>query len=212
MRERDRENLARFAGRGTIALLLVAVAAAGCSKETTTVERVDQLVNDGWKLFQNENYSDALDTFDEALTELLDYPPALHGRGWCLAYLGEYAEARLTFGTAKEYDPSNPDIWAGGTFVFAALADYDETVYWGETALGAQYELSGNFTWSFSQRTEITHVHLRLVLARAYWSRGSLTQCRDQLAVIEPDTEHGETAQALLDDLTRLFAIYAAPF
>ncbi|GEM_PF-1360281 len=196
----------------TALLLLALTALGGCSKETTTVERVDQLVNDGWKLFGSEQYTEALDKFDEALVELLDYPPALHGRGWCLAYLGEFGEARLAFGTAKEFDSSDPDIWAGGTFVFAALNDDDETVFWGETALYVQNRKNGNYEWEFSKRPEITHLHLRLVMARAYWARGSWTQCVDQLDVIEPDVEHGITAQALLDDLSRLFAIYAAPF
>ncbi len=194
-------------------VILVGGTLTGCGKKgPTRLDEVDRLINEGWELFAGEQYTQALARFDDALAELSQYPDALHGRGWSLAYLGQFNDARTALVTAKELSFDDPDIWAGGAFVFSALGNQDQVVFWAETAFGAQEEISGTTQWVFSRNKSITHIHLRLVLAKAYLVRGSYVQCSDQLDIIEPGISHGGSAQILLDDLSRLTAQYGSPF
>jgi tetratricopeptide (TPR) repeat protein len=185
----------------------------GCGdKGPTRLDEVDRLLNEGWALFASEQYTDALAKFDEALDTLSDEPDAHHGRGWSLAYLDRFYDARTALVAAKELSLNDPDIWAGGAFVFSAIGDQDQVVFWAETAFGVHEEESGTTQWVFSRNTAITHIHLRLVLAKAYWSRGSYGQCADQLDIIEPGVTHGGSIQELFDDLARLTAQHGSPF
>lgn len=190
---------------------LIMLPACG-KKSPTRVEEVDRLTEEGWKLFGQENYTDALAKFDEALDNLSQHADALHGKGWTLAYLGEFHDARLSLVTAKEFNGNNPDIWAGGAFVYSVLNEQDRVVFWAETALGAQALIDENRDWVFTRKSSITHIHLRLVLAKAYWVRGSYLQCSEQLDRIETDVTHSQTAQELLDDLQRLSLLHTSPF
>ena len=205
---------ARSASPVLAGLLIVAGSLlGGCgTKGPSSISAVEKLVKEGWTLFSNEAYTDALVKFDEALETLSQTPDALHGRGWCLAYLGQFNEARNALVSAKELSLDDPDIWAGGAFVYSALNDQDQVVFWAETAFGVQQSLSQSVQWTFSRKSAITHIHLRLVLAKAYWARGSYTQCIDQLDVIEPGVTHGGSAQVLFDDLARLTALHGSPF
>ncbi|MFC1500648.1 tetratricopeptide repeat protein [Candidatus Zixiibacteriota bacterium] len=198
-------------------IVLLAIFAGGslssCGKKgPTRVDEVDRLINEGWQLFASEQYTEALAKFDDALLELSQHPDALHGRGWSLAYLEQFNDARIAFVNAKELSFDNPDIWAGGAFVYSALGDQDQVVYWAEIALGTQAEITGAGQWVFSKNDAITHIHLRLVLAKAYWVRGSYVQCGEQLDIIESGVSHGGSAQLLLDDLSRLTALNGSPF
>lgn len=190
----------------------VVLPACGKKKSPTRVEEVDRLTEEGWKLFGQENYTDALAKFDAALDHLSEHADALHGRGWTLAFLGEFHEARTSLVSAKDYNSNDPDIWAGGAFVYSVLNDQDRVVYWAETSLGTYALNNDSGNWVFSRRTSITHIHLRLVLAKAYWVRGSYLQCSQQLDVVEPDVTHTEVPQELLVDLQRLSLLYTSPF
>lgn len=182
-----------------LAVVLLALPACGSKKNPTRSDRAAELVAQGWQRFAAEDYSGALEKFEEALGELSEYPEALTGKGWALAFLGDFPEARLALVAAKERRGRDPDIWAGGAFVYAALGDYDQVVLWAESALGL------NATWEFSRRTSINHRHIRYVLAVAYWYRGSYHQCRQQLDILEPGVVHDPDPQSLLADLQRLF-------
>ncbi len=216
------QNRERISGRSrslplVIVLASLVIIAGGMltscgNKGPTRLDEVDRLINEGWAFFANEQYTEALASFDDALLELSQHPDALHGRGWSLAYLGQFNDARTALVTAKELSFDDPDIWAGGAFVFSALGNQDEVVYWAEIALGTQADISGTTQWVFSRNSAITHIHLRLVLAKAYWVRGSFVQCGDQLDIIEPGISHGGSAQLLLDDLSRLTALNGSPF
>ncbi|MFC1628466.1 tetratricopeptide repeat protein [Gemmatimonadota bacterium] len=186
---------------------------ASCgNKGPTRIDEVDRLINEGWNYFASQQYTEALASFDDALLELSQHPDALHGRGWSLAYLGQFADARTALVTAKELSFDDPDIWAGGAFVFSALGNQDQVVYWAEIALGTQTAISESTPWVFSRNVAITHIHLRLVLAKAYWVRGSFIQCGEQLDIIEPGISHGGSSHLLLDDLSRLTALNGSPF
>jgi len=194
-------------------LILTGSLLGGCGdKGPTRTSEVDKLIDAGWALFSAEQYTEALSSFDDALELLSQSPGALHGRGWSLAYLGRFNEARNAFVSAKELSLDDPDIWAGGAFVYSAIRDQDQVVFWAETAFGVQDLVGGSAQWSFSRNTAITHIHLRLVLAKAYWTRGGYTQCIDQLDIIEPGISHGGGAQMLFDDLARLTAQHGSPF
>ncbi|MFC1529460.1 tetratricopeptide repeat protein [Gemmatimonadota bacterium] len=194
-------------------LILTGSLLGGCgNKGPTSVSEVEKLVKQGWVLFSSEEYTDALVKFDEALEILSQTPDAHHGRGWSLAYLGRFNEARNALVAAKELSLDDPDIWAGGAFIYSALGDQVQVVFWAETAFGVQEQVSQTTQWTFIRNTAITHIHLRLVLAKAYWTNGAYTQCINQLDTIEPGISHGGSAQVLFDDLARLTAQYGSPF
>ncbi len=194
-------------------LILTGSLLGGCGdKGPTRTSEVDKLVAAGWAFFSSAQYTEALAKFDDALGLLSQTPDAHHGRGWSLAYLGRFNEARNALVSAKELSLDDPDIWAGGAFVYSALGDQDQVVFWAETAFGVQELESETIQWTFRRNTAITHIHLRLVLAKAYWTRGGYAQCIDQLDTIEPGISHGGSAQMLFDDLARLTAQHGSPF
>jgi len=194
-------------------LILAGGLLGGCGdKGPTRTSEVDKLVEAGWGLFSNKQFTEALAKFDEALELLSQTPDAHHGRGWSLAYLARFNEARNALVAAKELSLDDPDIWAGGAFVYSAIGDQDQVVFWAETAFGVQESVSETVPWTFARNADITHIHLRLVLAKAYWTRGAYIQCSDQLDIIEPTITHGGTAQVLFGDLARLTALYGSPF
>ncbi len=201
--------------------VIVAVAVAsvlvltGCSKKQnpTRPSEAASLSQQGWELFAQEDYYGALAKFDKALDLISEHPDANHGRAWTLAFLGRFNEARYTIVLARDLDRGNPDVWAGGAFIYSVLNNRDEVVSWAETALTLNKKISGEgSSWSFSKRSTITHLHLRWVLAEAYLNRGSYSQCAVQLDIIESGVEHSVDPQSLLADLQRLYSSLSPPF
>ncbi len=199
----------------TIAVTAAVMITAGCGKKKgpTRPEEARSLAEEGWRLFAQEDFTGALAKFDEALELLAEHPDANHGRGWTLAYLGDFNEARFALVMAKDLDRDNPDVWAGGAFVFSALNNQDEVVYWAESTIFWNEEAYGSDDeWSFSKRPSITHLHLRWVLAKAHLARGSYAQCAQQLDILESGVQHSLDPQSLLADLLRLYSQFPSPF
>jgi len=189
--------------------------AAGCGKKKgpTRPEEATALAEEGWALFTQEDYTGALEKFNAALDKIADHPDANHGRGWTLAYLGDFHEARFALVRATNLDEDNPDPWAGGAFVYSVMGNQDEVVVWAENALIWDMQNYGfGHEWRFTRRPSITHLHLRWVLAQAYLSRGSYAQCAAQLDILEPSVEHGLDPQSLLADLLALYSLFPSPF
>jgi tetratricopeptide (TPR) repeat protein len=199
-----RTPIPRF-GVGALVLLAL-VFAAGCSRKSPTrATEAEKYTRAGWDLFADEDYEGALEQFDLALEELSEYQPAHLGRGWTLAFLRRFAEARFALVIARELDGNDIDAWAGGAFVYSQLNDHDRVVEWAETALALALLADPEHPWVFPHRKTITHVHLRWTLAQSYWYRGSWYQCSLQLDVIEPAISHGTDPQVLLAHLQRLW-------
>ena len=188
-----------------MALTLGLLLTVGCvgSKSPTRVDQANKYTRAGWALFTDEDYEGALEQFDLALVELSEYQPAHLGRGWTLAFLRDFEEARFALVTARELNYSDIDAWAGGAFVYSQLGDHDRVVEWAETTLGLALQAEQN--WVFQFRTQITHRHLRWTLAQSYWYRGSYVQCSLQLDQLETGISHGTDPQTLLGHLQRLW-------
>ena len=205
-------NLKRIIVVAAVALVLVLT---GCGKkqDPTRPSEAASLSQQGWELFALADYDGALAKFDEALELLSEHPDANHGRAWTLAFLGQFNEARFTIVLARDLDRSNPDVWAGGAFIFSVLDNQDEVVYWAEAALAWNADEFGEgVSWFFSKRSTINHLHLRWVLAEAFLNRGSYSQCAGQLDIIESGVEHSVDPQSLLADLQRLYSTLSPPF
>jgi tetratricopeptide (TPR) repeat protein len=188
-----------------MAVALSLLLPAGCvgRKSPTRAGEAEKYTRAGWARFTAEDYAGALEQFDLALVELSEYQPAHLGRGWALAFLRDFEEARFALVTAKELDAGDIDAWAGGAFVYSQLGNHDQAVEWAETALGLAYQAGQN--WVFQFRTSITHRHLRWTLAQSYWYRGSYLLCSRQLDVLETGLSHGTDPQTLLGHLQRLW-------
>ena len=200
-----------FAALMAVSLLLTA--GCGKKKDPTRPSEARTLSEQGWELFAQEDYAGALAKFDAALDLLSEHPDANHGRGWTLAYLGDFHESRFSLVLARDLDRDNPDVWAGGAFVFSALDIPDEVVFWAEEALAWDEEINGvGHNWSFSRKPSINHLHLRWVLAKAYLTRGSYSQCASQLDILESGVQHSTDPQSLLADLQRLYSLFPSPF
>lgn len=185
-------------------LLAVLLTVPGCSKKSnpTGPQIVANLTSEGWVFFEEGDYTSALAKFDEALGILSEYWEAHLGRGWTLAFMGEFEESRFALVTASELRNSVVDTWAGGALVYSVLGDAYRTIQWAEQALLLS-QLGGR-AWVFGHRPAITHVHVRLVLAFAYWEVGAYVQCKEELDIIEPGTVHTKGPADLLADLQRL--------
>jgi len=84
-----------------MALLLIV---GGCSRKSddipTYVESVDNLVNEGWAAFQEDDYNRAAFAFEEAVKRDVDPQTSIdayRGLGWTYARLENYAQAITNF-------------------------------------------------------------------------------------------------------------------
>lgn len=94
----------------------------------TDLNRVDSLSQYGLTLLENQNYEEALASFNRAIQVQSDSYTAWYGRGDALANLKRYPEALLSFNRAIELVPDKPEAWTFRGVVLIHLEQYQEAL------------------------------------------------------------------------------------
>ncbi|NJL41202.1 MAG: tetratricopeptide repeat protein [Leptolyngbyaceae cyanobacterium SM1_4_3] len=92
----------------------------------------------GRQQFQADQYSQALQCFDQALKLDPNLTDAWNGRGAALKKLGNFPEALAAYDRALQLDPNSYKAWCNKGLLLEDLKDYSNAVTCYETALKLQ--------------------------------------------------------------------------
>jgi tetratricopeptide (TPR) repeat protein len=82
----------------------------GSTKPTTSAS---EYTSQGWTIFEQGNYSDALSRFSSAISADASYGPAYVGQGWCHLMLGGFNNALTSFNNAISRGATGADAYGG---------------------------------------------------------------------------------------------------
>lgn len=84
--------------------------------------------DNGWRLFQQGKFDDALAAFEMALEADPDNLIARNGRGWCLLNTGNAQEAKVEFQSLLDHDPKHPAALNGMAQILKMEGKIDEAI------------------------------------------------------------------------------------
>lgn len=103
-------------------LLMILIASAQCQ------QNAEDWFNKGLALADQDNYSDAIKAYDEAIRLDPNFAAAWHNKGNALSSQGKYDEAIKAYDEAIRLDPNNIFAWGDKGMILDRLARYDEAI------------------------------------------------------------------------------------
>ncbi|MFH1312453.1 MAG: hypothetical protein ABIJ00_04425 [Candidatus Eisenbacteria bacterium] len=168
------------------------------------------LTAEGWTLFEQSRYSEALDKFEEATALDNTYSDAHNGQGWTFAKMDSLDSALAQFALAITHGMTTADPYAGRTPVYrdddTDPDHFDNAIASGLTAL------SKTRRYAFSHDTDFDWKDLMVILAHCYCGNGEFETANawvDSLPDGTPVDPGSETFQQdLLDEIEDLTDLY----
>lgn len=163
---------------GLTAVLVLAALSLGCGSDggggggTPAV-----LVAEGWSLFSQGQYNQAISKFNAAADQDSDLAEAYDGLGWCYARLGmlDASLEKFTYVLSSLVDPSQ-DRYAGISLVYLAMKNYEDASNMSNWALVVYGEV-----YQFDHDSAVTDVTLRLVRAISRFHLGLYESAADDV-------------------------------
>jgi hypothetical protein len=189
-------------------VLLMLLAAAGCSKGSSSTGPEDSKVREslaqGWQDFEGQRFDSAVNDFTDAFTAAsssADRGEALTGRGWSYAYKRNLPLARtdLVFATGISGIASSAltDARVGAAFVLFALNDFTGAAAYADSAL------SSTPSYAFTHDSKVTAKRIRLLLAQSYFANGQFSQAASQMDIFDPaHAPHSSDPTVLLGSIS----------
>ena len=152
--------------------LVVALAfALGCGGgDTGPAESASSRTAEGWTLFGDGDYEDAVAKFERAIELDNSYAEAYSGLGWCYANMNMLEEALDNFGRAIDGNPHETvlaDAYAGSSPVYR---DADtRPAHFDSAAAYADSALSIDRFYKFDYDTTFNWQDLHLIMAQSYF-------------------------------------------
>jgi len=195
--------------RRCVAAIIIGVClfSFGCTSKNGPENDAESLTNEGWRLYEQGQYSEALQKFNEAISADANYADAYNGQGWSNAELDNLSGSVTSFGDCISNDASIADAYAGLALVNGDLADFAESIY------NADELISREPNYAFSHKTSITIEDIRLVKAKSCCSIGDFSTALSEIQGIEasfyadPYTTEGQ--QAILEKIEELISLYS---
>ena len=135
----------------------------------------------GWTYFSQEEYTDALNSFNDAINLNSEYGPAYAGRGWAYLRMENYASALEDFDTGLGYNITLLVIYAGRSLIYLKQQSYTEAIN------DAQVVINADSTYQFEYEAGINYTLIRLVLSQAYYATQEYQLAQEQCDVIDPE-------------------------
>lgn len=153
-----------------LAVLMIAVLTIGCGSDGggNGGGPPDTLAEEGWQLFSEGRYTEAISKFNQATDEDSDLATAYDGLGWTYARMDMLQSSvdNFTFVLSVLVDPSQ-DTYAGASMTHLAMKNYEDASNMSNWAL----EVYGN-QYEFRYDKDVTDVTLRLVRATSRFNLG----------------------------------------
>lgn len=100
--------------------------------------KAEDLVAEGWKLWQDRKLAEAEKKFEEAAAADPTHDGAYQGLGWAQLNQGKHANARVSFEKCVALNPKNSAALNGLGWIAHGQDDKDEAIGWWEKAVAAQ--------------------------------------------------------------------------
>lgn len=186
----------------------ILVTLSGNKDET---EAIQLFINDGWNLFQDQDYENALIQFNAAL-EIVNsstfydniHGEVLLGRGWANAFNRNYEDSREDLSLAYntyfiDTNQSKLDVATGLTLVELILGRYEDAI------THASYILNESSNFQFTYKSDIDHKDVRLARAQSYFNSGDFSKAASDLDILDPsNAPHSSDPRILLEALQSL--------
>ncbi len=135
----------------------------------------------GWTYFSEEDYINALTSFETALLGNSSYGEAYIGRGWCYIRLDNTEQAFSNLDTGLVLDNSVLVGYAGRALIHLSQQSYSQAI------ADAMVVIDADSVYQFSYDSSIDHILMRLVMAQAYYATQDYDQAQAQCDIIDPD-------------------------
>ena len=165
-----------------------------CGKETPTgptlEEQINSLLEEGWTLYSNKDYTNAILKFSEVIDLDKDNVQAYLGRGWCSAWLAFGSDDQTYVSAVDDFDrillkePENLDAKAGIAFILLVINQYEGAI----SAAHFVLEKESNYVFTYDNR--ISAADLILVLAQSYYYLANYEKVVEQLTLLDPGNNH----------------------
>lgn len=140
----------------------------------------DSLVNEGWTLYQAQEYQGALEKFIEANNVDSSSAQAYAGIGWSTMRLNQLEQSDSAFAQGSRKEPGSADIYAGWAFTLNAEKQYEESNDAAEQALAV------DLNWSFMYEPALDKNDLHVVKAENYFLLGQYIQSKAEIVILNP--------------------------
>ncbi|MBU1700447.1 MAG: hypothetical protein KJ970_01040 [Candidatus Eisenbacteria bacterium] len=141
-------TIRRFKGIGIVPVLLplffglgAVLFLTGCGGDdgggpTEPGTSASEYTSQGWTIFEQGNYSDALARFSSAISKDASYGPAYVGQGWSHLMLSSFGSASSSFNNAIAHGATGADAYGGkgATLLGLQSADLAQAVSAAQTA------------------------------------------------------------------------------
>jgi len=168
---------------GLLAVLMMSLLVLSCGSDgggggggTPTM-----LVAEGWSLFSEGKYSQAISKFNAAADQDSDLAEAYDGLGWSYARLGMLQSSvdKFTFVLSVLVDPSQ-DTYAGASMAHLAAKNYEDASNMSNWAL-VVYPDDPDDPYVFNHDNDVTSTTLRLVRAISRFHLGLYESASDDV-------------------------------
>ncbi|RKY54749.1 MAG: hypothetical protein DRP89_04640 [Candidatus Neomarinimicrobiota bacterium] len=138
------------------------------------------VIEEGWSLFEQDIYTDALEKFNEAIEINPDNPEGYHGKAWCLLLLNKADSSIVHFITAISKGIESLDPHVGLSAAYLANEDFPLAIERGN------YVLEIDSTYYFEHKPQIDYRDIHLILSIAYFHEGQLENAQFHLNYLVP--------------------------
>jgi tetratricopeptide (TPR) repeat protein len=167
-------------------------------------DTAESLTAEGWALFEQGQYQDALNKFGQATTHDATYADAYNGLGWSNAELDLLSEALTGFSNCIAHGMDTADPHAG-----RAAVRRDHNNNYSGAISSALTALSKDRRYEFSHDTSYDWKDLMLILAHSYFAADDLSSANawiDSLPGGNP--QDPDSAADIAAEIERLTDVY----
>lgn len=188
-----------------VAALVVLSLALGCGDNGGGPElTAEQLTEQGWDKFEDNQFEEAVSEFDQALGKDPEYGEAYNGVGWCCVKIDSLEAAIDAFGQAISNGVISADPRAGKAIVYRDLepVDFQMAIDWADSGLAIDSD------YAFTHDDTFDYKDLRLILAQSYYGLSQYDEALAQVDILNPtntlDPESDTYIEDLLAEIQRL--------
>lgn len=175
---------------------------AGCEEAPTDKDKADERVKEGWVLFMEKDYRQALVVFAEAFNYVEDYADAYSGLGWTESMRKQYKSAIDYWGKGIISSPEDVDINSGLALVYHATDQFEKCIAAGEIVVK-------NTDYVFDYNQEVTSSLLHGIMASAYYGLNDFQQAASQMDLADPTNapHSGTDVESLLNAIMNFLGL-----
>ncbi len=147
-------------------LILFTISVVACEKDNNTVASdeltVAEIIDRGWEYYSTNNYTDALEEFESAISRGGDIADAYNGIGWSRGHMTDGLKlAATSFSQCLEMDTTMYDALGGWAFITFEQGNWESAIEKSDSLL---HRRPG---WRFLHESTTNFQDIRLMMAQA---------------------------------------------